>query len=42
MGAIDCLKTVLYPYLLFSSEKVHNLLECEGGVADGTWDFRFP
>ncbi len=42
LGAIACLKTVLYPYLPFSSEKVHGLLGCSGAIEDGGWDFSFP
>ena len=42
IGAISCLKTVLYPYLPFSSEKVHQLLGCDENLADSGWDFRFP
>ncbi len=39
---ISCLKTALYPYLPFSSEKVHYLLGCEGNIKDNGWDFKFP
>ncbi len=42
IGAISCLKTVLYPYLPFSSEKLHYLLGYGGNIADGGWDFEFP
>ncbi len=42
IGIISCLKTVLYPYLPFSSEKVHYLLGCEGTIKDNGWNFKFP
>jgi methionyl-tRNA synthetase len=35
--AIACLKTVLYPFLPFSSQRVHEYLGFEGGVADYGW-----
>jgi len=42
LGVISCLKTILYPFLPFSSRKLHGLLGSEGEVEDGGWDFRFP
>ncbi|MDD5092887.1 MAG: methionine--tRNA ligase [Dehalococcoidia bacterium] len=42
LGAISCLATVLYPYLPFSSEKVHRLLGSAGDIRDGGWNFKFP
>lgn len=42
LGAISCLKTVLYPYLPFSSDKVHALVGSPGNLEDGGWDFKFP
>ena len=42
LAAISCLKTVLYPFLPFSSEKLHNLLGFGGKVMDGGWSFQVP
>lgn len=42
LGAISCLETVLYPFLPFSSEKLHNLLGSPGQIEDNGWNFRFP
>jgi methionyl-tRNA synthetase len=42
LGVISCLKTALYPYLPFSSEKLHWLLGSPGDLADSGWDFKFP
>lgn len=39
MQAINCLKTILYPFLPFSSQKVHEFLGFDGLVEDGSWDF---
>ena len=38
--SISCLKTVLYPFLPFSSEKLHRLLGFEGSVTDDGWSFQ--
>ena len=35
--AISCLKTALYPFLPFSSQKVHEYLGFEGKVEDWGW-----
>ncbi|NQT74094.1 MAG: methionine--tRNA ligase [Chloroflexi bacterium] len=42
LGAISCLRTVLYPFLPFSSEKLHSLLGSKGAITDIGWDFEFP
>jgi methionyl-tRNA synthetase len=42
IGVISCLKTVLYPFLPFSSERLHRLLGFEGRVEDGGWAFVIP
>ncbi|MFA4836642.1 MAG: methionine--tRNA ligase [Dehalococcoidia bacterium] len=42
LGAISCLATALYPFLPFSSEKVHRLLGSPGKIEEGGWDFAFP
>ena len=42
LGAISCLGTVLYPFLPFSSEKLHRLLGSAGSIEDGGWNFSFP
>lgn len=42
IGVICCLKTVLYPFLPFSSEKLHHLLGFKGRIEDGGWAFILP
>lgn len=37
LSAISCLKTVFYPYLPFSSQKLHRLLGFEGPVQEEGW-----
>ena len=37
LTVINCLKTALYPFLPFSSEKLHRMLGFEGGVQDQGW-----
>ena len=39
---ISCLKTVLYPFLPFSSQKLHNLLGFEGNLQDQGWTIQIP
>ena len=39
LSAISGLKTLLYPFLPFSSQKLHRLLGFEGGVEDTGWAF---
>ncbi len=42
LGVICCLKTILYPFLPFSSEKLHRLLGFEGSVEQSGWAFDVP
>jgi len=42
MGVIACLKTVLYPFLPFSSDKLHRMLGFDGSVEDGGWAVVIP
>ncbi|MEC8958973.1 MAG: methionine--tRNA ligase, partial [Chloroflexota bacterium] len=39
MQAINCLKIVLYPFMPFSSQKVHEFLGFDGSIEEGAWDF---
>jgi len=40
--AISSLRTVMYPFLPFSSEKLHRFLGFEGSVEGDGWQFRLP
>jgi methionyl-tRNA synthetase len=42
LSAISCLKTVLYPFLPFSSEKLHYLLGFESMIEDEGWRLQLP
>ncbi len=42
IGVICCLKTVLYPFLPFSSQKLHHLLGFGGKIEDAGWSFVVP
>jgi methionyl-tRNA synthetase len=42
ISVISCLRTVLYPFLPFSSQKLHQYLGFEGSVGDDGWQPRFP
>ena len=42
LGAINALKTALYPYLPFTSEKLHGYLGFDGDVAGGGWNAVVP
>jgi methionyl-tRNA synthetase len=42
MTVLSCLRTVLYPFLPFSSQKLHEFLGFQGKVADDSWQLRFP
>ncbi|MFC2022620.1 methionine--tRNA ligase [Chloroflexota bacterium] len=42
MYVISCLKTVLYPFLPFSSQKLHRLLSFEGDVEGCGWKLQRP
>ncbi|GAI29306.1 unnamed protein product, partial [marine sediment metagenome] len=39
---ISCLRTILYPFLPFSSQKLHELLGFEGSVEADGWQLHFP
>ncbi len=39
---ISSLKTMLYPFLPFSSQRLHEYLGFEGRVEDAGWELRFP
>ncbi len=42
LASICCLKTVLYPFLPSSSQKLHTLLGYEGAIEGGGWRFSTP
>lgn len=42
LAVLSVLKTVLYPFLPFSSEKLHTLLGFEGSVKESGWKFQMP
>ncbi|GAI74331.1 unnamed protein product, partial [marine sediment metagenome] len=42
LGVISALKTALYPFLPFSSQKLHGLLGFEGTIEDDGWKLRLP
>jgi len=42
LGVICCLKTILYPFLPFSSERLHHLLGFGGRVEEVGWTFAMP
>ncbi len=37
LAVIDCLKTLLYPFIPFSSERLHTMLGFEGRVTEAGW-----
>ena len=39
LAVIDCLKTLLYPFIPFSSERLHTMLGFEGSVRDAGWSW---
>ena len=39
IATINCLKVALYPFLPFSSQKIHEFLGFDGLVTGETWDF---
>jgi methionyl-tRNA synthetase len=39
IAVINCLKTLLYPFLPFSSEKLHTMLGLDGSVRDAGWSW---
>jgi len=42
LNVISCLKTMLYPFLPFSSQKLHELLGFKGKIEDYGWQFHTP
>jgi methionyl-tRNA synthetase len=42
IGAISALKTMLYPFLPFTCQKLHNFLGFEGDVRDTGWEMKLP
>jgi methionyl-tRNA synthetase len=42
LAVISCLNTALYPFLPFSSERLHHLLGFAGKVEDSGWSFQVP
>jgi methionyl-tRNA synthetase len=42
ISVISCLRTGLYPFLPFSSQKLHQLLGFTGAVGDYGWQLHFP
>jgi methionyl-tRNA synthetase len=42
IGAIAALKTLLYPFLPFTSQKLHNYLGFEGDIRDTGWKLKMP
>jgi methionyl-tRNA synthetase len=42
LALLSALKTVFYPFLPFSSEKLHRYLGFEGGVREQGWRLEFP
>ena len=42
ISVLSCLRTALYPFLPFSSQKLHRLLGFEGNVEDDGWQLRLP
>ena len=39
---LSCLRTALYPFLPFSSQKLHEYLGFEGGIESDGWELRTP
>jgi len=39
---ISCLKTMLYPFLPFSSQRLHEFLGFKGNIEDDGWQLHFP
>ena len=39
IAVISCLKTLLHPFMPFSSQRLHEFLGQDGKVEDGGWDF---
>ena len=39
LAVIDCLKTLLYPFIPFSSQRLHKMLGFEGSVKEAGWSW---
>ena len=37
LSVVNCLKTVMYPFVPFSSEKLHAMLGFEGSIGEQGW-----
>jgi methionyl-tRNA synthetase len=42
ISVLSCLRTVLYPFLPFSSQKLHEFLGFRGNVKDDGWQLNLP
>ncbi len=42
ISVLSCLRTVFYPFLPFSSQKLHEYLGYTGNVQDYGWNFTLP
>ncbi len=42
IAAISALKTMLYPFLPFTSQKLHSYLGFEGDIRDAGWNLQMP
>jgi len=42
LGVISALKVVLYPFLPFSSQKLHQMMGFDGAIGDDGWKLRLP
>ena len=42
IAVLSCLRTALYPFLPFSSQRLHEMLGFEGSVEDDGWQLRSP
>ncbi len=42
ISVLSCLRTVLYPFLPFSSQRLHEFLGFKGSVEDDGWQLRVP
>jgi methionyl-tRNA synthetase len=42
LGVISALKVVLYPFLPFSSQKLHQMMGFDGTIEDDGWKLRLP
>ena len=39
LSVINCLKVTLYPFLPFSSQRLHEMMGFQGGLAEGGWQW---